>query len=97
LAFYPQAWQTLKPASFLVRNQAPCQKAGITTSISPHVLRHAFATHLLANGADLRALQMLLGHSQMTTTQIYTSVANTRLKAIHAAHHHVAKVFQPQP
>lgn len=63
------------------------KKAGITTSISPHVLRHAFATHLLANGADLRALQMLLGHSQMTTTQIYTSVANTRLKAIHAAHH----------
>lgn len=61
--------------------------AGISADISPHQLRHAFATHLLAHGADLRAVQMLLGHQNVTTTQIYTHVARERLKALHAAHH----------
>jgi integrase/recombinase XerD len=71
-------WQLIKRYSAL---------AGIDSSLSPHSLRHAFATHLLNHGADLRSVQMLLGHADLSTTQIYTHVARARLQSLHSSHH----------
>lgn len=72
---------------FWVLIQRYAQGAGIVRNVSPHTLRHAFATHLLNHGADLRAVQMLLGHSDLSTTQIYTHVAQARLQDLHRQHH----------
>lgn len=70
---------------YLIRRHA--RKAGIARKLSPHTIRHAFATHLLNHGADLRVVQLLLGHSDVSTTQIYTHVARERMKDLHARHH----------
>ncbi|MCB1859260.1 MAG: site-specific tyrosine recombinase XerD [Gammaproteobacteria bacterium] len=73
--------------AFWYRVKKYAEAAGVVRPISPHTLRHAFATHLLDHGADLRVVQMLLGHSDLSTTQIYTHVARERLKVLHARHH----------
>lgn len=83
----PKAGTAMSRVMFWMIVKKHALGAGITAPLSPHTLRHAFATHLLNHGADLRAVQMLLGHADISTTTIYTHVARERLKTLHAQHH----------
>ncbi|MRX28408.1 site-specific tyrosine recombinase XerD [Kangiella sp. HZ709] len=85
--FLSNRGQQMTRQTFWHRIKFYANQAGFNKPISPHTLRHAFATHLLNHGADLRTLQMLLGHSDLSTTQIYTHVAKERLKQLHSTHH----------
>ena len=87
VVFPSRRGQQMTRQAFWYRIKIYARRAEIKSPLSPHTLRHAFATHLLNHGADLRVVQMLLGHSNLTTTQIYTHVAKERMKELHAQHH----------
>ena len=87
-ALFPgRGGRPLTRQAFWQRLRRHARRAGIERPVSPHTLRHAFATHLLNHGADLRVVQLLLGHADLSTTQIYTHVARERLQVLHARHH----------
>ena len=85
--FINRAGRKLTRQGFALRLQLLARRVGIESKVSPHVLRHAFATHLLERGADLRAVQMMLGHADIATTQIYTHVAREHLRSVHKKFH----------
>jgi integrase/recombinase XerD len=85
--FLTKQGKPLTRQAFWYRIKYYALKIGLQKPLSPHTLRHAFATHLVNRGADLRVVQLLLGHASISTTQIYTHVANIRLKALHQQHH----------
>jgi integrase/recombinase XerD len=85
--FLSQRGGPMSRQNFWLRIRQHAKVAGIRNKVSPHTLRHAFATHLLIHGADLRSVQAMLGHADITTTEIYTHVAKTRLQRLHAEHH----------
>ncbi len=85
--FLSQQGQKMTRQTFWHRIKKMAEESGVKARISPHTLRHAFATHLLNHGADLRVVQMLLGHSDVATTTIYTHIANARLEALYQEHH----------
>ncbi len=85
--FLSNRGQAMTRQAFWYRVKVYAERIGLKTPLSPHGLRHAFATHLLNHGADLRVVQLLLGHSDLSTTQIYTHVARARLQELHAEHH----------
>jgi integrase/recombinase XerD len=85
--FVNKAGRKLTRQGFALRLQLLARRVGIESKVSPHVLRHAFATHLLERGADLRAVQMMLGHADIATTQIYTHVAREHLRSVHKKFH----------
>lgn len=87
LLFLSERGEEMTRQAFWYRVKLLAQRAGIAKNVSPHTLRHSFATHLVNHGADLRAVQMLLGHSDLSTTEIYTLVAREALKRLHQAHH----------
>jgi integrase/recombinase XerD len=85
--FVNRAGRHLSRQGFALRVRQAVRRASIGGKVSPHTLRHAFATHLVERGADLRAVQMMLGHADISTTQIYTHVARDRLRAVHRKFH----------
>jgi integrase/recombinase XerD len=85
--FLSKRGSSMTRQTFWYRIKEYAVKASIKEDLSPHTLRHAFATHLINHGADLRTVQLLLGHSSLSTTQIYTEVARHRMKELHNEHH----------
>ena len=85
--FLSKRGKSMTRQTFWYRIKEYAVKASINKELSPHTLRHAFATHLINHGADLRTVQLLLGHSSLSTTQIYTEVARHRMKELHNEHH----------